>query len=112
MEGYLHEQFWHHPAINSRFMRFLTQAMTDQSALGLKGKIDSISKKVASMDGFATRAALDRLGTKVENVIKANSLKQTGAQGLASAPTSHMSGTQHQTLRSPSDVGTPSPIHK
>jgi hypothetical protein len=54
--------------------------MANQSALGLKGKIDSISKKVASIDGFATRAALDTLGTKVENVVEANSLKQTGAQ--------------------------------
>jgi hypothetical protein len=80
MEGYLREQFWHHPAINSTFMRFLTRAMANQSALSLKVKIDSISKKVASIDNFATRAALNTLRTKVENVIKPNSLKQTGTQ--------------------------------
>ncbi len=78
LEAYLQDQFCHHPAINSTFMHFLMCAMADQLALGLKGKINGIAKRLSSLDGMATKAILNTLGTKVEKVIKAKSLKRTG----------------------------------
>jgi hypothetical protein len=48
--------------------------------MGLKGKMDSLAKKVGSINGLATKMALNTLGTKVENVIKANSLKWMSRQ--------------------------------
>jgi hypothetical protein len=62
IEGYLRDQFQCHPAINSTFMRFLMRTMADKLAMGLKGKMDSLAKKVGSINGLATRQLSTLLG--------------------------------------------------
>ncbi len=47
---------------------------------GPKGKFNGMAKRLSSLDWIATKAALYTLGTKVGNIIKANSLKRMGGQ--------------------------------
>jgi hypothetical protein len=81
MEGYLRDKFKKHPGINSTYMRFLTRNLADQSAIGLKTKLETMSTKVTKVEATATAAAtktaLERLDAKLELIIRANSLKWT-----------------------------------
>lgn len=81
MEGYLQDKFKKHPGINSTYMRFLTRNLADQSAIGLKTKLETMSTKVTKVEATATAAAtktaLERLDAKLELIIRANSLKRT-----------------------------------
>ena len=79
MEGYLEAQFRRHQGINATFMWFLTQTMANQTAVGSKtSTMDSLTKQVKKLqDEHATAKALEKLGEKLETIIKANNLKQT-----------------------------------
>ena len=79
MEGYLEAQFRRHQGINATFMWFLTQTMANQTAAGSKtSTMDSLTKQVKKLqDEHATAKALEKLGEKLETIIKANNLKQT-----------------------------------
>ena len=78
MEGYLKAQFQRHQGINATFMRFLTRTMANQMAVGSKASMDSLTKQVKKLqDEHATAKALEKLGEKLETIIKANNLKRT-----------------------------------
>jgi hypothetical protein len=78
MESYLKAQFRRHQGINATFMRFLTRTMADQTAAGSKASTDSLTKQVKKLqDEHATTKALEKLGEKLEAIIKANNLKRT-----------------------------------
>ena len=72
MERYLKDKFRKHPRINSTYMRFLTRNLANQSAIGLKAKLEATTTKLAS-----TKLALEKLDRKLELIICANSLKRT-----------------------------------
>lgn len=82
MESYLRDKFRKHPGINSTYMRFLTRNLADQSAIGLKTKIDALAAKITKLEttvaGAASKVALEKLDGKLELIIRANSLKRTG----------------------------------
>jgi len=78
MEGYLKAQFRRHQGINAMFMRFLMRTMADQMAAGSKASTHSLTKQVKKLqDEHATAKALEKLGGKLETIIKANNLKRT-----------------------------------
>ena len=82
MENYLREKFRKHPGINSTYMRFLTRNLADQSAIGLKAKIETLTAKITKLEATValagSKAALEKLDGKLELIIRANSLKRTG----------------------------------
>ncbi len=51
MEGYLKDKFRKHPGINSTHMHFLMRNLTDQSAIGLKSKLDAATTKFTTNGG-------------------------------------------------------------
>ncbi len=57
-------------------MRFLTQMMADQSAMGLKSNVDKLEKQFKSLsekvDAMATKKSYHDLDAKLEKVIHAN----------------------------------------
>ncbi len=81
MDSYLREKFRKHPGINSTYMRFLTRNLADQSAIGLKAKLEALATKVTkvetSVTAASTKVALEKLDGKLELIIRANSLKRT-----------------------------------
>ncbi len=81
MDGYLKHKFSKHPGINSTYMHFLTRNLADQSAIGLKAKLEATSTKLAKLEmGLAaasTKLALEKLDGKLELIICADSLKRT-----------------------------------
>ena len=82
MDGYLRDKFRKHPGISSTYMRFLTRNLADQSAIGLKTKMDALATKVTKLEAalatVASKAALEKLDGKLELIIRSNSLKRTG----------------------------------
>ena len=81
MEGYLKDKFRKHPGINSTYMRFLTRNLADQSAIGLKTKLESLATKITKVEtavtAASTKAALEKLDGKLELIVRANNLKRT-----------------------------------
>jgi hypothetical protein len=81
MSAYLRDKFRKHPGINSTYMRFLTRNLADQSSIGLKTKLEALAAKVTKVEsglaGAATKAMVEKLDSKQELIIKANSLKRT-----------------------------------
>ena len=63
-------------------MRFLTRNLADQSAIGLKTKMEAMGAKItkieASLATMSTKAAIEKLDGKLELIIRSNSLKRTG----------------------------------
>ena len=49
MAEYQDKKFRNHKSISGTFIRFLTRNMADQSALGLKGKVDSMDSDVKKL---------------------------------------------------------------
>ncbi len=81
MDSYMQDKFRKHPGINSTYMRFLTRNLADQSAIGLKAKLEAVATKVTkvetSVTAAATKIALEKLDGKLELIIRANNLKRT-----------------------------------
>ena len=81
MEAYLKDKFRKHPGINSTYMRFLTRNLADQSAMGLKGKVEAIATKVTKVEAAVAVAGMkqsvEKVDNKLEAIIKANGLKRT-----------------------------------
>jgi hypothetical protein len=91
MDSYLREKFWRHQAINSTFIRFLTQHMADQTSVGLKATVDNLKASVAELekkvkaqesDGSkkVTQDMFNWLESKLENIVKAKNLKKYASQ--------------------------------
>jgi hypothetical protein len=60
------------------FVRFLTQHMADQSAIGLKTSVDHLKKEVSELKGGKAIVYLDtfnKLDSKVSALIRLNNLK-------------------------------------
>jgi hypothetical protein len=78
MNGYLKERFRHHRAINSIFVRFLTRHMADQSALGLKPLVDSLTSNMKTLKADGAKkvgeAVFNKLDSKVTQLIGLNNL--------------------------------------
>ena len=83
MDGYMRDKFRKHPGINSTYMRFLTRNLADQSAIGLKAKLEAMATKMTKVEatatGAATKVALEKLDGKLELIIRANNLKRTAS---------------------------------
>ncbi len=60
MRGYLKDKIKHHTTINSTFVHFLTQHMTDQLAMGLKSGMSKIKGDLSTIkDQIRNRATMD-----------------------------------------------------
>ena len=78
MGAYLKDKFRNHCALNSRFVRFLTRHMSNQTALGLKTEVEKLMREVGDLKAVkaaASQDALDKLDGKVSTIIHLNNLK-------------------------------------
>ncbi len=91
IDGYLQQKFCCHQAINSTFIRFLTHHMANQTFVGLKATVNShkasvaeLEKKVKAQESDGSKKVMqemfNRLESKLENIIAANSLKKNASR--------------------------------
>ena len=83
MKAYMDMKFKFHPAINSTYVRFLTKQTGQNSAAGLGTKLTSMDNKIKKLDSSLSadidnvKKAITKADTKIEAVIKANTLKRS-----------------------------------
>jgi hypothetical protein len=74
MASFREDKFRNHKSIAGTFTRFLTRNMADQSALGLKSKVDSmdsdIKKLLKEIKEKATMEAHNKLDSKVQGLLR------------------------------------------
>ena len=74
MAQYHENKFRNHKSINGKFIRFLTRNMADQSAMGLKSKVEGIEGEVKKLQKEvkekATMEAHNKLDSKVQRLAR------------------------------------------
>ena len=76
MDEYLKAKFKHHSTTTGAFIRFLTKQMAESSAAGCSSEVNALESSGKTIkdkqSNFSTKAAIDKVKSKLKAVIKAN----------------------------------------